>query len=449
MATMFAVERRACKPLRPDERRTTRDRRFQAVIRSRNRLQPGHAARGVSAQVEALRRGLAARAPVPPRAGALVGGAVLAVSTIAFFRVPLLPAIGDDLRLAPTTLSLVTTMFAVGRLLSDLPAGRLADRLPPAVALVSSAAGVGIGSLVFAVAHSAGVLLIGAVVLGIASALSNTTGMTFFSVNAVAARRGQSMALFSAALLGGQSLGPAVAGVLVGLGSWRTVEAIAAALALVVTVALLRGRDVPPGGGAARGRGGASSAPIAARPGDMAVLYAVSFVSFFALGAMPQTFVGIIGADAFGLSTATIGLALGVGGACRFMGALTGGWVADRVSRKAALVPGLAVMAAGTALLAVRASPLVWLLAIVLLSLGSFGISVAATMLGDRTHPRSVGRRLGGFRLAGDIGLAGGPLVAGLLYAHVSPAAAVLTVAALLGAVAVAAAVRLEGGAAH
>jgi hypothetical protein len=63
-------------------------------------------------QVETLRRGLAARAPVPPRAGALVGGAVLAVSTIAFFRVPLLPAIGDDLGLAPTTLSLVTTMFA-------------------------------------------------------------------------------------------------------------------------------------------------------------------------------------------------------------------------------------------------------------------------------------------------------------------------------------------------
>jgi MFS family permease len=177
----------------------------------------------------------------------------------------------------------------------------------------------------------------------------------------------------------------------------------------------------------------------------MAVLYAVSFATFFALGAMPQTFVSVIGADAFGLSTATIGVALGVGGACRFAGALTGGWIADNVSRKAALVPGLAVMAAGTALLAVRTSPLLWLLAIVLLSVGSFGISVASAMVGDRSHPASVGRRLGTFRLAGDVGLAGGPLVAGLLYGHASPAAAVLAVAGVLAAVAVVAAVRLEG----
>jgi MFS family permease len=117
------------------------------------------------------------------------------------------------------------------------------------------------------------------------------------------------------------------------------------------------------------------------------------------------------------------------------------------VSRKAALVPSLAIMAGAVAILAATPTLATWLLAIVLLSLGSFGISVAATMVGDRSHPTSVGRRLGRFRLAGDMGLAGGPLVAGLLYGRASPAAAVLTVAGLLAAVAVAAAVRLEGSA--
>lgn len=381
-----------------------------------------------------LRRRLRARAPLPLGAIALVGGGVLALSTTAFFRVSLLPAMGADLGLAPAMLSLVTTVFATGRLAADLPAGRLADRVAPARALVAAAVGVGVGSLLFASARTSPALFAGAVVLGASSALANTTGMTFFSTSVTAAQRGRSLALFSAALLGGQALGPAFGGLLAALGTWRTAEAIAGGVGLATALALLLAPD--PAGARRRDpepRGAAAHAIIASRRGERETLYAVSFVSFFALGAMPQTFVGVIGADAFGFSATTIGLALGLGGLFRFVGALIGGVIADRVSRKAALVPGLATMAGGVALLAVR-SPVVWLVAIVLLSVGSFGISVATAMLGDRTHAAVTGRRFGTFRLIGDLGLMSGPLAAGFLYANVSPAAAVLAVAGLLAA---------------
>ncbi|HZD67798.1 MAG TPA: MFS transporter, partial [Actinomycetes bacterium] len=188
---------------------------------------------------------------------------------------------------------------------------------------------------------------------------------------------------------------------------------------------------------------GPAAVTAAMRLPERVVLYAVSFVAFFTLAAMPQTLVPIIGADAFGLSAGTIGLALGVGGVCRFAGALSGGVVSDRLGRKAALVPGLALNAVGIALLAPGGGVWLWVLGIVLISLGSFGISVAATILADRSQSGGLGRRLGSFRFYGDLGVIAGPAIAGALLAGAGRGTAVLTVAVLPAVLAVAAALLL------
>lgn len=171
---------------------------------------------------------------------------------------------------------------------------------------------------------------------------------------------------------------------------------------------------------------------------SLAVLHSVSFAVFLTLGAVPQTLVPLIGADDLGLSTAAIGLALGVGGLGRFVGTILGGWLSDRISRKAALVPGLIGQAAGVALLALEPSLIAWLSAIVIMSLASFAVPVAATIVGDITEPGQMGARLGRFRFAGDIGLITGPLVVSALFEGVGRATAfgfvalVLTVTAVL-----------------
>lgn len=371
-----------------------------------------------------------------------VGGIVLVLSMLAYVRVPLLPYIGEDLSMSAADLGLMTTVFALGRLCADIPAGRLSDLRSVAWMLGGAAGLLGVASITLAAANAPWVVLVAAYFLGVSSATVNTTGMVYFAEAASAERRGRSMAGFSAALLGGQALGPAAGGVLASFSGWRTALAVGAGVAAAVSITILVRsllRRVP-----ASERASAAASDESPRVGatlprrEQAILYFVPFAMFFTFGAMPQTLVPIIGADEFDLTVGVIGLVLGIGGVCRFIGAMIGGVVSDRISRKAALIPALLSQAAGVALLAVEGSLWAWVAALVVMSLASFSIAVAATMLVDRTHGRRSGRKLGPFRFAGDLGLITGPVTASLVYEHFGqrPAALLVTGVLLLCAVA-------------
>ena len=384
----------------------------------------------------------------------LAGGVVFAVAVASFMRAPLLPAIGRDLGITAAAVATITTAFALGRLVMDLPAGRLADRLPPGRALAGSGVGVAVSAALLATAQSLAQALAGVFFLGVASALTNTTGMTLFATSAPSERRGTAMAGFSMALMTGQMLGPAIGGAVAGLAGWRAAQGVAVLIGVgVFAVCLLvpAGRVARP----ARARAPvgpdeavASRGPDAATPrtsprglsrSQAAVLAAVPFAVFFAFSALPQTLLPVIGSSELALSTATIGLALGAGGVARIGGSAVTGVISDRVSRKAALVPSLLIMAVAVLLLVPSPAVATWLLAILLLSVASSGIAVAATIIADLVPAETVGRRLGTFRFTGDFGLLAGPAVTGVLYQHSGRAAAMLATAAVLGASALAA----------
>ena len=388
---------------------------------------------------------------LPTRGMLVVGGFVLAISVAAFFRVPLLPTIGEELALSPTDLGLLTTVFAIGRLATDIPAGRLADRLSSPAMLGLAGGALAVGSLVFGLAPTGTWALAASLVLGIASATANTSGMTYFSTAAPRAQRGMAMAGFSAALLGGQALGPLLGGVLGDGFGWRTALLAASVVGLVVALvgSRLRLADEAPGSpddepsahGVGEPEEQASEHDVVLQ---RAVLYAVPFASFFALGALPQTLVPILGDARYAFGPSSIGLALGLGGACRLVGSFVGGHVADTVSRKASLVPGLVLFGLGAGSFALDLGPWGWVAGIVMISLGSYGIGVSATMLADLAGGRGVGRRLGPYRFVGDIGLIAGPVVTAMLYERVGARLAAGVVAALLLAVALTSAVLLH-----
>jgi MFS family permease len=370
-----------------------------------------------------------------------VGVAVIVITTATFFRIPLLPAIGSDLGMSVADLGAFTTVFALGRLLTDIPAGRLADRMPVNRMMANAAFLVGSASLLLALAPAPVGAYLAALVLGLGSATTNTTGMTYFSSAAPPDRRGVSVSIFAAGLLVGQAIGPTLGGLIGSAGGWRVAEGSAAAIAWVAAVVLLRVR---------RRSARPVSQPSASPPGPENVpvlyrglLYLVPFSIFASLGALTQTLIPVIGDEELGLSPATIGLAIGVGGVFRLAGSVIGGQVADRVSRKTALVPGLLGQAFGVALLAAGTSTTIWLTSIMVMGFCTLGIGVAATMLADFAHGSGVGRRLGPFRFAGDLGLVLAPVMVATLFDWFGTAAAVLPISALLAATGAAIAVLL------
>ena len=380
-------------------------------------------------------------AGAPQRHLVIVGSAVLLASIAAFFRVPILPSLGAELRMDAAQLGLITTAFAVGRIVTDVPAGRLTDRVRTMTLLSVSSTVLAIGSLLFATAPTQSAVLGAAFVLGVSSSITNTTGMTFFSTARPAASRGRSLALYSASLLVGQALGPTAGGLLAGPFGWRGALYGAAVVGAVLLVATrTAAATVRPTIGSIRAVGtvavaGATDAsratldPSVAR--EVRILLLVPFTLFFVLGSLPQTLLPIIGADKHGLDAATIGLALGLGGLCRLVGVLVGGRVSDHIGRKAALVPGMLLMLGGVALLALD-GVLTWVGAIVLLSLGTSGLGSAATMLTDLTGGHGIGRRMGTFRLFGDLGLITGPFIATRVYVAVGQRATVFVLGTLL-----------------
>ncbi len=396
-----------------------------------------------------------ARRRLPRREMLVVGGGVLFISIVSHFRSPLLPDIGAELAMSTGALGLVTTMFAVGRLLTDVPAGRLVDRLGVRPMFVVAGATLAIGGSMFAGAPASWWILAGAAVLGVSSAIANTTGMTYFSSVASTETRGRSLSAFNAALLGGQALGPMVGGLIAGAATWRTAMLVSgisgAALAALAAAAGILGFRVLQRAGSGRSSEGPPSGPgqhhRAAEgresllpPLQRTVLYAVPFSTMFMNGSLPQTLVPIIGASTLGLTTASIGLALGLAGLCRIVGSPIGGWFSDRFARKVVLVPALLFQASGVTVLAFSRSVPHWLLAIVLMALFSFAGAVAATMLADLAGARNMGRRLGNFRFVGDSGLIIGPATTAFVFERAGQTPAVLIVAALLTTVAIAAA---------
>lgn len=383
----------------------------------------------------------------------LVGGAVFAISLAAFFRTPLLPDIGRELSLSASELSLITGAFAIGRLAMDLPAGLFADSHSPHRVLAGAGLTLCVASLWLGLAESLAHAIGAAVLVGVASSVTNTTGMTQFSSRVPDERRGAALAIFSMSLLSGQTFGPALGGLVAAWGTWRTAQFAAGAIGAGVMVVCLirRGRASPPSKGQTAAP---TEAPEAMGHTDFSraerfILGLIPFTVFFTLASLPNTLVPIIGADDLGLPAATIGLVLGAGGLSRFVGAAAAGAISDHKSRKAALIPGLSIMAAGTAVLAASPTVVTWTAAILLMSVGSSGVAVAATILGDRAPRGRVGRRLSTFRFTADLGLLCGPILTGWIYETAGRAEAVLLVAAMLASCALAATALTETHPSH
>ncbi len=342
----------------------------------------------------------------------LVGGGVFLLTVAGFVRAPLLPDMGRDLDMSPAALGALISVFALGRIVADVPVGRLTDRRPPRTMMAVAGAIVAAGSLATGLAPVAAVAFVASFALGVGSSWTNTTGIAAFAT-APSHRRGLAMSGFAAALMVGQAVGPAVGGAVATVSDWRGAFILATLLAGLTGLGLARRRrDRAP-----------TPTEMAVRAPETEIgrlvliaLYLLPAVQFAIGAALVQTLVPIVGDAELGLTAGTIGAAIGLGGLLRLAGALASGWVSDRYSRRLALLPGLVLQLGGLVVFAAWGTAAGWMTAIVLASVGSSSVAIGATVLADLSEGGALGRRLGVFRVVGDAAFLVAPVATAAVY---------------------------------
>ncbi len=347
---------------------------------------------------------------------------------------PLFAAAFDD---SLAVVGLILAGEALGLLLFDLPAGRLLRFVTPKTAILIGGGLVGGSLLLTPLAPSVAGLLALRMVTGAGMALFGVSRHAYLASASRDGRRGLMISAYGGVNRLGLFVGPVVGGLLASLLGLSAPFLVAGALGLValwMMVTLLPAVEV----NVREGRRGAEvSAALRDSRRDLLVAGTGQLLGQ-AVRAGRKVLIPLIGAQILGLDVAAVGVIVGAAGFADMAMAYPAGWLMDRFGRKHAIIPCFAVQAVGLALLPL-AGGFYGLLAVgVLIGVGNgLGSGNMMTLGADLAPRAAVGEFLGLWRLIGDIGWSGGPLVVGAVAQALGLGASSLAIAGV-GALAVA-----------
>jgi MFS transporter, DHA1 family, multidrug resistance protein len=333
--------------------------------------------------------------------------------------VPVIPLYGRTFEVSSAMVGLLVTSFGVARLIFNIPAGRLADRIGRRKLLI-------IGPLVSAFGASLAFLsadfwlLMGALsIQGVGSAIYATAAMTTLADISTEENRGRMMSLHQGSLLLGTSFGPSIGG-LIG-GSFGLESVFLAAIVMYLLVSLLAfirvtetlDREAGSSGRRGRGSGSASALALLMNISFLAVAL-VSMMVFFTRTGSRATIVPLRGAEDLMMSASMIGALLTVAAVLNVLALPIAGWGIDRFGRKNMIVPSMLVSGVGVALMAFAPNVPMLFLGIAIYGAGT-GVAgpAPAAYVADLARGRNYGATLGLFRSMSDAGFVLGPIMLG------------------------------------
>jgi MFS family permease len=344
---------------------------------------------------------------------------------------PALPAIQDSLALSATGAGLVFSVFFAGRLITNLPAAWLVERVGPKWTAVGGSAALLLGSVLAALAASQATLLPARGIQGVGVALLATAGL--LSVLRALPGGGAAMTAFNLSTGAGGSAGLLSGGYLTAELGWRAVfwlstvvsgvllagSMLARVKAAVVRTGRLNREDV--------------SSPVRpSRSGQIAAVAAnlLVFVNY----SIWVVSLPLLGAEKFGFGAGQVGMMLLFVNIVHLASAVPIGGIIRKAGAARALVIGFGVGGVGMLLVPIAPSA-PWLL--VPMALYAVGQVAGNSSAGDLILRLGGGggRAVGAVRLSSDVGLVAGPAAVGAL----ADAAGVTAPFAVLGVVALAA----------
>jgi MFS family permease len=347
---------------------------------------------------------------------------------------PVLVIHASNLGATTAVAAFVVALLGIGQLANSLPSGALVARLGERRTLV-------IAGLVDAAAMLAAFLVPSVWLLCLCVFVSGMSWTTFlqarqgFLIDAVPiSHRARAMALLGGSMRLGALIGPLLGALLIHVFGVRSVFLLAVCAALASALIVTR---MPDFGRVTRG-----VAPLSVR----SVLWEhrrtllTLGVAVIIIGASRSVRTGLLPlwADHIHISAAVVSLLFAVAATIDIALTLPGGWLLDTRGRQVVAIPVVVAVGIGCLLLPLTDSALGVGLVMAIIAAGNgLGSGIVMTLGADAAPQEGRAQFLGGWRLCGDIGNTGGPLLVSAVAAIAPLAAApvVIGTLALLGAV--------------
>ncbi len=329
---------------------------------------------------------------------------------------PVLPLYAKTFQVSDAVLGLVITVFGIGRLLIDIPAGLLADRLGRKALLFGGPILIAVGSIGCALAESFHWLLAWRFMQGLGAGAYMTAATIVAADVSSPETRGRIMALHQSALLVGAGSGPAVGGFLAARYGYQSVFWVSMGIGLAsATFTLWRYRETRRKPRHGEDHSLRAYLPVLRSPA-LRVALLVSLGLFLTRSSAFMQLLPLSGAERFRLGPEHMGIGFALlAGANLMMLPTAGRWVA-RIGTVPMVVMACIGLAAGMALAALTSSILLFFAAMILLGLASAleGPSLSSYATAHAPDGR-YGPTMGAMRFVGDLGFVTGPVLLGAL----------------------------------
>ena len=341
---------------------------------------------------------------------------------------PALPDIGTSLRLSDTTTGLVVSAFFTGRLVTNLPAALLVDRVGARVVAAAGGFAVASGSVLAAIAASTFPLLLARGLQGIGVAL--VVSAALLSLLRVRPGEGAALTAFNVAAGIGSALGLATGGFLTNQFGWRAVFWLCGLLGAALLAGALSNRPAraraPVGRtagtspmdrdtGEAMGPGVTSRSPLPVHLDWRAMaIPLVANLLVYANYAIFVVAVPLRAAGHFDASAQTIGTVLVILNFAHLGGAIPAGRFVRRYGAARTIPISLGLVSLATLVAPVMPSLAIFVVPLVVYA---FAEVMANTSAGDSVLRAGGqgGKAIGALRLSSDIGLVTGPAAVGII----------------------------------
>jgi MFS family permease len=341
-------------------------------------------------------------------------------------------ALGADV----STAAFVVALWPLGMLATSLPAGAVVARLGERTTLL-------IAGLVDAVAMVAAALATTVWQLGLCVAVSGAAWTAFliarqgYLIEAVPLHwRARAMSLLGGTFRVGVLIGPMVGALLISVADIRAAFLLAAATSVGAALLALVMPDIGAASRTAqRAAGHASVRSVLSAHRRTLLTVGVAVIVIGASRSIRASLLPLW-ADGVGISASTTSLIFAVAALIDVLFFFPGGWLMDRHGRALVAVPVVLSVAVACFLLPLTATAAGVTAVMVLIAVGNgLGSGIVMTLGADTAPELGRAQYLGGWRLCGDIGNSGGPLLVSAVAAAAPLAVAclVLGVLGLLG----------------